>query len=83
MIISKWEWNKKDYIPYKIPDEWNCKTYGEDMAEIINCPHCGEKLELGDSYTSLELHWGLGMGFCVCGKCYAKEWERKRNYECL
>lgn len=30
-------------IPYGVPDDWNVKSYSDDMDEIVNCPHCGKK----------------------------------------
>lgn len=77
--LAKWNYEKHEYDEYEVPKEWNVKLYSEDMKEIINCPHCGETLEYGNSYTSLEIHNYLGFGFAVCSKCYDEEWGRKRN----
>lgn len=77
MELNKWNWNKREYEPYVIPDGWNVKTYSNDMDEIVNCPHCGKKLSYGDTYTSREIHTQFGMGFGVCGECYEHEWARE------
>ena len=74
MILNKWNNKEHTYEPYEIPDDWNCKTYSNDMEEVINCPHCGRKLKYGDSYTSLEIHTDMGFGYGVCEKCYQNEW---------
>ena len=79
MILNKWNYKKHTYEPYKIPDDWNCKLYSENMSEIINCPHCGKKIKFGNSYTSLEIHNHIGLGFAVCEECYTKEWIRRRK----
>lgn len=78
MLLKKWNWKTREYDPYEIPDDWNVKTYSNDMDEIVNCPHCGRKVEFGDTYTSREIHTEFGFGYSVCGDCYAREWERER-----
>ena len=47
------------------------------MKEIVTCPHCGDLIEYGDSYTSLEFHTEMGFGYAVCESCYELELERK------
>ena len=79
MILQKWNYKKHKYEDYEIPDEWNVKTYGNDMEEIINCCQCGKKLKFGDSYTSLEVHTEIGFGYSVCEDCYEKEWKRREE----
>lgn len=78
MLLKKWNWKTREYDPYEIPDDWNVKTYSNDMDEIVNCPHCGRKVEYGDTYTSREIHTEHGFGYSVCGACYKREWERER-----
>lgn len=78
MLLKKWNWKTREYDPYEIPDDWNVKTYSNDMDEIVNCPHCGRKVVFGDTYTSREIHTEHGFGYSVCGDCYAREWERER-----
>lgn len=34
MVVGKWNYEKHDYEPYRIPDSWNCKVYSDDMSEI-------------------------------------------------
>lgn len=79
MMLKKWNYKSKTYEPYAVPDEWNVKTYCEDMDEIINCPHCGKKLTFGESYTSHEIHTAFGIGYGVCEKCYFED-ENERYY---
>ena len=75
--MKKWNRQKLMYEPYCVPEEWNCKTYSEDMEELINCPHCGKQLEFGKSYCSFEIHTEWGFGFGVCEKCYTEELQRE------
>lgn len=79
MIVGKWNYEKHDYEPYKIPNDWNCKTYSEDMDEIINCAQCGRSVKIGNCYTSLEIHNRIGFGFGVCENCYNSEFLRRIN----
>lgn len=80
MILKKWNYKTHKYDDFKVPDEWNCKNYTNDMEEIINCPHCGKKTPFGECYTSLEIHTPyFGFGYGVCKECYQKEWERRNN----
>lgn len=81
-ILQKWNWIKHKYEKYEIPEEWFCKTYCNDLKEIVNCPHCGRKIKFGDSYTSREIHTPvLTFGYAVCESCYEKEWERSKKSE--
>lgn len=79
MILNKWNVKKHTYEPYEIPDEWNSPLYCEDMTKVVNCVQCGMKLSYGETYTSKEVHNGIGLGYGVCEKCYQEEWERKRG----
>ena len=81
MVLRKWNYEKQEYEPYEIPDDWDCRTYCADMEQIVNCPHCGKKLEFGDTYTSRVIHTLYGMGFGVCQKCYEKEWREEKSYK--
>jgi hypothetical protein len=74
MIVGKWNYERNDYEPYRIPDKWVCQTFEDDMNAKINCAHCGKKLKYGDSYSSLEIHDSFGLAFAVCEKCYNAEW---------
>ncbi len=81
MILQKWNWSKHTYEDYEVPNNWVCKCYSDDMNEIVNCPHCGEQITFGESYTSMEIHTDLGFGYAVCGDCYDKEWNRRKDGE--
>lgn len=77
--MQKWNFNTREYEPYSVPADWNCKTYSVDMDEIVNCPHCGRKVLFGDCYTSRQIHTKHGMGFAVCEECYEDEWRAERS----
>ena len=80
--LYKWNYVSHEYIPIEVPAHWNCKTFSLDMNEKINCPHCGKKLKVGDSFTSLEIHEQcFGFGYCVCSDCYNKEWIRRKEFK--
>ena len=81
MKLQKWNYSIEDYEDYKIPDNWHCVTYCEDLDEIINCVQCGREVEFGDTYTSKEVHTSIGFGYSVCEDCYKKEVERYENHQ--
>lgn len=81
MKINKWNYKLHDYEEVEIPEDWKCVTYSPDMEEIINCPHCGKEIKVGDSYTSMEFHTEFGFGFCVCEDCYELEMKRRMENE--
>ena len=81
--MNAWKFNraKNKYEKYSTPDEWNCKILANNMTEKINCASCGNELEYGHSYCSLEIHNKLGFGYCVCKPCYMQEINRRRQYK--
>lgn len=81
MIILKWDCKKHIYEKCTIPENWNCKTYSDDMDEIVNCPHCGKELSFGETYTSMEFHTEMGFGYGVCENCYQIEMKRRYTKE--
>ena len=80
MRFGRWDDKNHDYDNYEVPDEWNCKTYSNNMDELVNCPHCGKILPFGETYCSKEIHTPyVGFGYGVCKECYQEEWERYNN----
>lgn len=77
--MQKWNFNKREYEPYSVPADWNCKTYSVDMDEIVNCPHCGRQVTFGECYTSRQIHTEHGFGYAVCESCYEDEWKAERS----
>lgn len=83
--INRWNYDKQTYEPYEVPDDWNVKSLAFDMDEIVNCPHCGQKVTFGSCYTSREIHTQSGFGYAVCESCYnteralENEWRNKQN----
>lgn len=77
MIVGKWNYEKQDYEPYVIPEEWNTPLYSDDMSEIVNCARCGKEVTFGSCYTSREIHSRVGFGFPVCEECFERECESR------
>lgn len=78
-MVQKWNFKTKKYEDYKLPK--NATLIEMDLNKVIACASCGEALIYGLSYTSRQIHNHLGLGYCVCGKCYKKEIELDReNY---
>ena len=42
-FLNRWNYETQKYDPYGVPDDWNVKSYSDDIDEIVNCPHCGKK----------------------------------------
>lgn len=84
-FLNRWNYETQEYDPYGVPDDWNVKSYSDDMNEIVNCPHCGRKVTFGSCYTSKEIHTAGGFGYAVCENCYNIErelenkWRNKQN----
>ena len=74
--LRKWNYERHDYEPHRIPAEWNVSLFESDMEKIINCAHCGKELPWGATYTSREIHNAMGFGYGVCDRCYEEEWQR-------
>lgn len=70
-MAGKWNPTTKTYEPYELPT--GASLYETDMEKAVVCAGCGDSLLYGDGYTSLQIHTGMGMGYCVCGECYQKE----------
>lgn len=81
MKLNRWNYEKQEYDPYEVPDDWKCKTFSMDMEELVNCPRCGMAITYGSGYTSQEIHTYHGMGYAVCGDCYREESNRRMKYE--
>lgn len=77
--LSRWNYEKREYEPYEVPDERRVKAYCEDMDEIVDCAACGTELPYGHAFTSFEIHTPMGIGYAVCGKCHDEEWKRRRK----
>jgi hypothetical protein len=75
-ILRKWNYNKHDYEPYEVPEDWKLVLFTDNMEDITVCPHCGKEVPFGYTYTSKEIHTDMGFGYFVCEKCYKQEWER-------
>ena len=77
MLLRKWNYDIHEYEFYNIPDEWDCRYYGNDMSEIINCCQCGKEIAFGDTYSSQEVHNFIGLGYSVCENCHEVETDRR------
>ena len=80
-VYQKWNYETHKYDDYLVPDDKILKTYSNDMNEIVNCCQCLKEMTFGEGYTSMEVHTNMGFGYCVCGKCYEEEMQRRRNDE--
>lgn len=79
-FLNRWNYETQEYDPYGVPEDWNVKSYSDDMDEIVNCPHCGKKVTYGSCYTSREIHTTNGLGYAVCENCYDAERTRENKW---
>lgn len=77
--MERYDPKTNSYMPYKVPDDWNCKSYSNDMDEIISCARCGVKLPYGNAYTSFQIHTSMGAGYGVCWNCHQQEREEEKQ----
>ena len=76
-MAQKWNYKTHLYEPYTLP--LNSTMFQNEMNTVVACAGCGCQMKYGDSYTSLEIHNSMGMGYAVCEKCYDDEWKRRRS----
>lgn len=81
----KWIDEKKEYIPYDLPD--GACLYTDNMEQEIACCQCGKKVKFGDCYTSRTIHTELGLGYAECEDCYCKDlgsdsWKTPSPFPC-
>ena len=76
--MKKYNEKTKQYEPYSVPDSWHCPLTA-NFKEAINCASCGQILEFGDGYTSMQIHNDYGFGYTVCEHCHEKEWKEIRD----
>ena len=79
--LRKWNYEKQDYEPYEVPEEWEFVMCTDDMDKPTTCTHCGKSIPFGDTYTSMEIHTSMGFGYSVCEGCHEEEWARRIRYD--
>lgn len=79
MTIRKWNFEKRTYEDYVVPEGKMPMSYSVDMDELGNCASCGKDIRYGDCYTSRQFHTLSGIGYAVCPECYMKEVRKARE----
>lgn len=74
MMAEKWNCTTHEYEPYELPEG---SSLLEPQNAVIVCAHCGKELEFQNTYSSLEIHNELGLGYAVCFDCHFGEVERR------
>jgi hypothetical protein len=74
---QRWNYTSHQYDLVELPDDWRISLFSETAGQPANCPHCGETVEPGCGYTSLEFHSCWGFGYVVCEDCYRLELDRR------
>lgn len=81
MVLKRWNWKKHEYEDFEVPDNRFVATYMYDLDTCIDCASCGDMIPYGLSYTSMEIHTEMGVGYCVCYSCYEEEAKRRFSNE--
>ena len=77
MSAQKYNFSKREYEPYELPD--GSTLYEHDLDKKIACAQCGDPMIYGNGYTSRQIHSPHGFGYMVCEKCYNKELAEERK----
>jgi hypothetical protein len=75
--LRRWNYKTHSYDSYEVPISWDIPLIVDDMSQKVNCAGCGVEIPFGETFTSFEIHSLLGLGYCVCSKCHAKELQKK------
>lgn len=62
---------EKRYLEIEIDNR--CRSYCDNMDELVVCPHCGKTITFGRSFTSRQICTEYGFGYAVCGRCCKRE----------
>lgn len=81
MKLQKWNYKKHTYEPFEVPDNRDVRLTVDDLKKVINCANCGQEVVTEDTYSSLTIHNGIGLGYCVCEECYEQEWKDRLKYK--
>lgn len=68
-----WRWNfeTREYEPYAVPSAWHTPVLVMDAKAVVNCAECGQRVAVGDTYTSRRIHTDYGFAYMVCEGCYS------------
>lgn len=78
--LRKWNWKTHKYEDFEIPATRRPATYAYDMDTHIDCASCGVSVAYGLTYTSMEIHTEMGIGYCVCQECFEEECKRAAKF---
>lgn len=80
MIVKRWDYSKRSYVNWEIPDKFNCPLISTKEQEKINCASCGKEIFFEAGYRSQEIHNKRGMPYTVCPECFQKELSNLKKY---
>lgn len=75
--LKRWNWKKREYEDYEVPDNWFVATFAFDLDTAVDCASCGNGVPYGLTYTSMEIHTDMGIGYSVCHECHEEECKRR------
>lgn len=77
---KKWNYVTHSYDDYYVPVDKTLISWSADLNIKVNCCQCLKEIDYSDSYTSLEVHTDMGMGYAVCEDCYNQELIRRDKF---
>ena len=80
MVLQRWNFEKHEYEPFKVPDNRKIRLHCNSMTEVIDCAICGKHIRYGASYTSAAVHDYLGFGYAICRQCHTEEFEKRLKF---
>ncbi len=52
-MLRRWNYDEQVYEPYEVPDNWNVKSYSEDMDEIVSVVTQASKADTQDNVKGI------------------------------
>lgn len=62
---------EKRYLAIEIDNR--CRSYCDNMNELVLCPQCGNFITYGRSYPSRQICTEYWFGYAICGRCCKRE----------
>ena len=75
MKANKWNPFEHEYSDYLLP--YGAAKHSSGLADYVACASCGCAVMYGLSFSSLEIHDDIGLGYIVCRRCHEFEIARR------
>lgn len=75
MKAFKWNPFEHEYSEYLLP--YGAAKHSSELVDYVACASCGRGVMYGLSFSSIEIHDDMGLGYAVCGRCHELELSRR------